>query len=168
MTLVCIGKWDGNRVQISLRENKLELLPALFFFKLVNATHVVSTLQENKRPVDFYYEQIIATTHNVWHFCFVVLNFKLLQWVEEKLRSPQGFQIGICRLGSTTPEPTESGRLRCKFEVSASRLTLCAETQSSIHIRYKHTQSQWEKIGRNNIVALAHYQKQNKTEQNGI
>jgi hypothetical protein len=35
-------------MEISLREDKLESLLALFLFKLANTTHVVSLLQESK------------------------------------------------------------------------------------------------------------------------
>lgn len=94
----------------------------------------VSALQEAWRPVDVYYKQIIVVTHNGWHFCSVVLNFKLFQWTEERS------QTGNHRLGNTMSELTESGNQRCKLEVPGSWLTLHAES----HHVSAHTNTRWE------------------------
>lgn len=148
----CMGKWGGNRVQMDLRGRKLELLPDVFLFKLANITHVVSALQESRWPVDFYYEQIIVMAHIVWHFCFIVLNFKLFQGTEDNLSSPYGFQTTSCRLGNTVSEPTESGKQRCEFEAPGSQLIPCTEKHRVLYPSCMNVQlTKWEKRKREHL-----------------
>lgn len=101
--------------------------------------------------------------HNVWHFCFVVLNFKLFQWTDEN--SPYRFQTGNHRLGSTMSELKESASEDAGLKYQDLDSPCCGITGSYIrHVR-THRNTRWEK-GRNNTEALAHDQHQNRIKQN--